>query len=112
MWVLGLAIVLSLATLGCSPIAKVFGRPLPELVGATARESFGLDYQVNVDCTVKNRGAAGNVTVAAELNLGGFWRKEQEEFIPEGDTQLVTIAFSEPRLLSGGLSSGSYKCDV
>ena len=109
---LSLLILLSLAMLGCSPVAKAIGRPLPDLVGVTARESVGLDYQVHVDCTVKNNGAAGNVMVTAELNLGGFWKKEQEVFIPRDGTQLVTISFSEPTLLGGGLSSGSYQCDV
>lgn len=109
---LSLLILLSLAMLGCSPIAKAIGRPLPELVGVTARESVGLDYQVHVDCTVKNNGAAGNVMVTAELNLGGFWKKERQVFIAEDVSEKVTITFSEPTFLVGGLSTGSYQCDA
>jgi len=90
--------------------AKLVGRPVAEIVATTAPQSFGIDYQVHVDCTVRNRGASGLVTVSAELTKGGFWQREQMVFIPADETQQVTFAFSEPAFFWGGLNSGSYVC--
>jgi hypothetical protein len=50
----------------CSGAAKLLNQPLPEIVGQTARESFGTDYKVLIDCTVRNSGAEGRVTVTLD----------------------------------------------
>lgn len=98
------------ALISCQTIAKVLKQPLPEIIGTTARESFGFDYQVHVDCTVRNNGASGQVTIFAELRKGGYWKKEETIFLPENESRMVTLTFSEPTFLSGGLTSGSYSC--
>ena len=104
------SLVMASIVFGCEEAAKALNIPVPEIVGATARESLGLDYQVHVDCTIKNNGASGDITVTAELNKGGFWEKEQTVFIPEDGTKKVTLTFSEPTFLGGGLTSGQYTC--
>ena len=88
--------------------------PKPEFVGATARATYDLDYQVQVDYIVKNRGSDGQVTIYAELNQGGFWKKEQTVFIAEGATQKVTFTFPEPTFSEPtfGGPYGNYKCRV
>ena len=96
--------------MGCSTLAKTFRQPLPELAGVTAREDLGLDYKVHVDCTVLNKGAAGNIDVFAELNMDGYWKKRQQVFVPEDGTHTVTFTFTEPTFLNGGLKGGSYSC--
>ena len=90
--------------------AKLLGRPDVEIVATTAPQSFGVDYQVHVDCTVRNRGASGLVIVSAELTKGGYWQRELMVFIPADETQQVTLAFSETAFFWGGLKSGSYVC--
>ena len=83
--------------------------PKPEVVGATSRTGApGFDYTIYVDCTVRNRGSGGQVTVLAELNADGFWKKEQTVFIAEDATQKVTFTFPEPAF---GFSH-NYKCGV
>ena len=81
-----------------------------ELVGTQAKESFGLDYKVHVECTVKNTGKARDVTVEAELNKGGWWKKEKTERVLGGETKTIRVTFSEPTFLQGGLSEGEYSC--
>ena len=83
-----------------------------ELVGHQAKESFGLDYEVHVDCQVKNNGKQGEVTVEAELTKGGWWKKEETADIYGGETKTIRITFSEITFLDGGLSEGQYKCSV
>ena len=83
--------------------------PKPEIVGATSRTSLGgFDYTIHVDCTVRNRGYGGQVTVSAELRSGGYWKKERTVFLAEGATQKVTFTFPEPAF---GLSH-NYNCGV
>jgi|Marorgknorr_s2lv_3_1036020.scaffolds.fasta_scaffold27763_3 photosystem II stability/assembly factor-like uncharacterized protein len=85
--------------------------PVPEIVGAQARESMGLfDYKVFVDCTVRNTGKGGNIMVEAELNKGGFWKKEETIFLDAGNTRKVTFTFSEITFLGGGITSGNIRC--
>jgi len=90
--------------------AKLVGRPDVEIVTTTAPQTFGADYQVHVDCTVRNRGASGLVTISAELTKGGYWQRQQMVFIPADETQQVTFSFAEPAFFWGGLNSGSYVC--
>ena len=94
----------------CSGAAKLINQPLPEIVGQTARESFGTDYKIIIECTVKNRGAEGSVTVSARLENGGSWVKEAEIDLLEGETRMVTLEFPEATLLSAGLRGYRYVC--
>ena len=85
--------------------------PVPEIVGASAREPPGLfDYKVLVDCTIRNTGKGGNIKVEAELNKGGFWKKEETVFLEAGNTRKITFIFSEITFLEGGISSGNFQC--
>ena len=86
--------------------------PQFELVGVQAKESFGLDYKVHVDCQVKNNGKEGEVTVEAELSKGGWWKKSKVENVYGGETKTVRVTFSEITFLDGGLQSGEYKCRI
>jgi len=96
---------LGITAVGCG----VFG-PKPEIVGQNVREGMGfLDYKLLVDCTVRNRGSDGSVTVFAELRSGGQWKKERTIFLAEGATEKVTFTFSEATLFGGGFSA-NYNC--
>ena len=86
--------------------------PQIEIVGVQAQESFGFDYAVHVDCTIKNNGNTKDVTVGAELSKGGWWKKERTVRLQEGESQTVRITFSEPTFLSGGISDGEFLCEA
>ncbi len=103
-------VVLFALGVGCSGAAKLINQPLPEIVGQTARENFGTDYKILIDCTVKNSGAEGSVTVSARLENGGFWVKETELDLLEDETHTVTLEFPEATLLSAGLRGYRYVC--
>jgi len=98
-----------LLLMGCATLSN---QPRPEIVGVTARESFGFDYKVFVDCTVKNNGTTGTITVQANLSNGGRWKKERTLAIAEGATELVTLEFPEATLLGTGLSGYRYNCST
>lgn len=83
----------------------------PEVVGIISRDGFqNFDYIVYVDCTVRNNGADGNITVVAELSNGGFWKKRDEVFISANTERKVTLAFPEATLLDTGLGGYRYNC--
>jgi hypothetical protein len=103
-------IVLIVLAVACSGAAKLLNEPLPEIVGQTARESFGTDYKILIDCTVKNNGADGLVTVKAQLRNGGSWVKEAEIDMLEDETRMVTLEFPEATLLGTGVRGYRYFC--
>ena len=107
-----ISILFLLLTTGvaCSGGARLINQPVPEIVGQTARESFGTDYKILIECTVKNRGAEGSVTVSARLENGGPCIKEAELDLLEDETRMVTLEFPEATLLSAGLRGYRYVC--
>ena len=107
-------IVLFAMGVGCAGAAKFLNQPLPEIVGQTARESFGADYKILVDCTVENTGAEGAVTVFAQLRIdeNRFWIKEADLDLSEDEIRMVTVEFPEATLLDEGLTGYRYDCNV
>lgn len=100
------AVLLLSALIGCSALG-----PSPEITGTTAREGIpNFDYTVFVECTVRNNGREGDVTVVAQLQGGGFWKKRATVHLLSKSEQKVTIAFPEADLLAAGLSGLQYGC--
>ena len=112
----GLSIIISISILSCESVnsaREAFNPPNPRIVGAQAESGMsGLDYQVNVFCTVRNDGGAGNITVTATLNKGGYWEKRSVEYLPENRSGKLTFNFKEPSVMSGGLNEGDYSCSA
>ncbi len=89
--------------------------PSPEIVVSTSRDGGirSFDYTVWVDCTVRNNGEEGTVTVIGELISGDeFWKKRESFFLSKGEERLVTLAFPEATLLDEGLGSYEYQCSA
>ncbi len=87
--------------------------PKPEIVGVTARDGApGLDYTVWVDCTVRNNGASGDITVVAELSGGGSWEKRETVSVGKNAERKVTLAFPEATFLNTGLNGYQYNCST
>ncbi len=86
--------------------------PNPEVIGVTAKEKIGFAYGVLVVCRVRNLGAAGLITVRADLAVknGGRWTKDTIERIAEGVTTEYEMLFSEPTFLAAGLGRFTYDC--
>jgi hypothetical protein len=81
---------------------EAFNPPHPRIVGRQAESgTYGFDYQVNVFCTILNEGGAGNITVTATLNKGGYWEKRSVEYFPENRSGKLTFNFKEPSVMSG-----------
>ncbi len=96
---------------GSETVAEVLNQPAPEIVGATSRSgSPGLDYTVWIDCTVRNNGDTGEITLVAELRNGEFWRKREVISLSADTERLVTFAFPEATVLRAGLSGYKYSC--
>ena len=110
----GLSIIISISILTCESVnsaREAFNPPHPRIIGAQAESgTSGFDYQVNVFCTILNEGGAGNSTVTATLNKGGYWEKRSVEYFPENRSGKLTFNFKEPSVMSGGLNEGDYSC--
>ena len=102
-WQAAGALALLLLSVACGPSG-----PKPEIVAATATEALsGFDYVVRVECSVKNSGDDGNVTVAAALNASGDWTKEETIFMKGGGRESVILEFPEVTLLGDVVSPAS-----
>ncbi|MFN7702225.1 MAG: hypothetical protein ACK6CU_01775 [Deltaproteobacteria bacterium] len=69
--------------------------PRPEVVGMDSHDGMdGLSYYYWVDCTVRNDGAAGPVTVEARIERpGSFDTQRQTIQLAEGAQQTVNFRF-------------------
>jgi len=89
------------------------GGPRPEIVGQTATDGApGFDYTVYVDCTVRNNGAKGNITISAELRNGSFWKKRDTVYLEKNMERKVTFTFAEAEFLEMGLSGYRFGCQT
>ena len=87
--------------------------PQVEITGVDARDEYSLtDYRVHVDCTLRNKGGAGVVTVEAELSLNGWWKKEVLVDLAAGEARTVTLTFEEPKFLTDALANSRYQCSA
>ncbi len=105
---LGLLVVTVALTAACS------SGPEPEIVGRSASESAELfgDYAWQVDCTVRNNGDSGQVTVVAELDgFGGAWTKRETTTLQSGQERLVSFQFPEAEFQLFGDSNAQYTCN-
>ena len=111
---LGLALLL-LSAVGCDGVAKLANQPAPEIVGEASRDGTTgfLDYTVWIDCTVRNNGADGDITVEGELrSTDGFWNKRATVFVAAGAEAKAVLEFSEATLLNSGLDGYQYGCSA
>ncbi len=92
------ALLLVVGLSGCteSP-SEIFNPPQVEVTSRTIRDGYeGLDYVVYVDCTVKNSGGSGKVTVYAKVTQGSsYWQREQQIYINDGESRDLSFTFKE-----------------
>ena len=106
-FVFGLAVLAAALATGCGVV-----RPTPQIVGAVSRDGISdtQDYTVWVDCTVKNKGAGGNVLVVAALRSDSFWSRQESVFMARDTERKFTFAFPEAEPLDAGLGGYRYSC--
>ena len=103
-----LLVVIVALTAACS------SGPKPEIVGRSASEIAELfgDYAWQVDCTVRNNGDSGQITVVAKLDgFGGAWTKRETTTIGSGEERLVSFQFPEAEFQLFGDSDAQYTCN-
>ena len=104
---------LTLLVIAVALTAACSSGPKPEIVGRSASELTELfgDYAWQVDCTVRNNGDSGQITVVADFNgYGGAWTKRETSTIGSGEERLFTFQFPEAIFQLFSDSSATYMC--
>ena len=93
-------------------IGDVVTPPQPEVSASLIHEgSPGGNYTVWVDCTIRNFGGNGDITVIATLTVGNNSWEQQQELWMSGDTEhLFRFQFSEITFIGRLLTQSRYLC--